>query len=62
VVADSGNSWPFAVRVLVGVGAALLLAAASYSFVERPALRFKRQVRSRRPVAPMEPQPSPASA
>jgi peptidoglycan/LPS O-acetylase OafA/YrhL len=48
VMADNTDSWPVAARVVVGVSAAVLLATASYLFVERPALRLKSRLGRRR--------------
>ena len=53
-------SWPGPVRLLVGVGVALVVSAASYYLVERPFLRRRRRPD---PVDPAQvPHPQPASA
>jgi len=39
--------WPVAVRILVGVGGALLVSTASYYFIEQPFLRRKNRARAR---------------
>jgi peptidoglycan/LPS O-acetylase OafA/YrhL len=54
VMADNTDSWPVPARVVVGVGTALLLATASYVFVERPALRLKSRLGRRRSARPGE--------
>jgi peptidoglycan/LPS O-acetylase OafA/YrhL len=58
VVADNTKSWTPAARVLVAVPAAVLIATASYRFVERPALRLKRRLGQRRPAKRVEPEPA----
>ena len=44
IVAAHTPTWRAAIRVPVGIGLALLAAAASYWLVERPALRLKRKL------------------
>jgi peptidoglycan/LPS O-acetylase OafA/YrhL len=53
-LADNTQSWPVPVRVVVGVAGALLLATASYVFVERPALRLKSRLGRKRSARPSE--------
>jgi peptidoglycan/LPS O-acetylase OafA/YrhL len=45
-----GAGWPVAVQMLIAAGLSLLLAAAAYYVVERPAIELARRLTGRRPV------------
>ena len=63
VVAQHTKSWPAAARIPVGWAIALGAAAASYHFVERPALRLKSRLGRRGARAPaLQPNPLPEGA